>query len=158
MLADVIFPAPSAAYVANLFIPLSAILALGTEYAVYIYFQRGLTSLGRLFAIVAGVNVFSWLIGLFLSSFLPGGLAPKLVGQGEHQFTTIQPGPHWGLIATLSFAWACLLSTLLEYFALWLLRKTVAFRRLGLCVTVANVAGYIVIGVTVWVFLYFRLV
>ena len=39
LLADVIFPAPSAAYVANLFFPISAVLALAAEFAVFAWFQ-----------------------------------------------------------------------------------------------------------------------
>jgi len=158
MFADVIFPAPSAAYIANLFVPLSAILALATEFAVYVRFQRGIISLWRLFGIVLGVNIFSWVVGLFLSFLLPSFLVPKLVGDSAHRFTTITPGPYWGVVAVLSFVWACAVSTLLEYFALWLFRKRLAFHRLGLCVTVANVAGYIVIGTTVWIFLHSGLV
>jgi hypothetical protein len=157
MLADIIFPAPSAAYVAGIFLPLSAILALATEFSVYIYFQRGVIKLWRLFGVVFGVNLFSWTVGLFLSFLLPNFLVPQLVGEGEHHFTTITQGPHWGVVATLSFVWACFVSTLLEYFALWVFRRKLRFRRLGLCVTAANVAGYIVIGAVVWVCLHFQL-
>jgi hypothetical protein len=158
MFADVIFPAPSAAYVACIFIPLSAILALATEFAVYVRFQRGVISLWWLFGIVFGVNIFSWVVGIFLSFLLPTFLVPKLVGDSAHRFTTIAPGPYWGVVAILSFVWACAVSTVLEYFALWLFRKKLGFRQLGSCVTVANVAGYIIIGATVWVFLTFGLV
>ena len=157
MLADVIFPAPSTAYVVSFLIPLSAVLALATEFGVYIYFQRGALALWRLFSVVLAVNSFSWVVGLLLSSLFPSFLVPKLVGQGEHKFTTIAPGPHWGLVAVLSFVWACFLSIILEYFALWLFRNKLGFRRLASCVTFANVAGYLAIGVTVWIFLHFHL-
>jgi hypothetical protein len=76
VLADIIFPAPSAVYIASLYIPLSAILALLTEFGVYAYFQRGLIRLWRLLGVVLGVNVFSWLIGLLLSFLLPSFLVP----------------------------------------------------------------------------------
>jgi hypothetical protein len=157
MLADIIFPAPSAAYVSSWFIPLSAILGLATEFAVYVYFQRSIIPLWRLFGIVIAVNLFSWVVGLFLSFLLPSFLVPQLRGEGEHRFTTITQGPHWGLVAVLSFAWACFISILLEYFALWLFRKNFGLRRLGFCVALANVAGYIVIGATVWIYLHFNL-
>ena len=158
MLADIIFPAPSAAYVSSWFIPLSAILGLSTEFGVFSYFQRGIIALRRHLGIVIGVNLFSWVAGLFLSFLLPSFLVPQLRAEGEHRFTTITQGPHWGLVAVLSFAWACFVSVVLEYFALWLLRKKLGFRKLGLCVTVANIAGYIVIGVTVRIYLHFNLV
>lgn len=157
MIADIIFPAPSAAYVSSWFIPVSAILGLGTELTVYAYFQRGIISLLRLFGVVIAVNVFSWVVGLLLSFLLPSFLVPQLKRFGEHEFTTIAPGPHWGVVAVLSFAWACLVSILLEYVALWLFRRRLGFRSLGFCVTVANIAGYIVIGFTVWIYLHFHL-
>jgi hypothetical protein len=69
MFADVIFPAPSAAYVACFFIPLSAILALATEFAVYVRFQRGVISLWWLFGIVFGVNIFRGSSAYFCPSF-----------------------------------------------------------------------------------------
>src|SRR3954471_17036773 len=74
MLADVIFPAPSAAYVANLFIPASAVLAVLSEIAVFRAFQRSRMSLLRLSLVVVGINIFSWVIGILLSSLpiLPG--------------------------------------------------------------------------------------
>ncbi len=40
ILANIIFPAPCAAYVASIFFPLAAVLALATEFAVFASFQR----------------------------------------------------------------------------------------------------------------------
>ena len=157
MLANIIFPAPSAVYVTSLFIPVSAILALAAEFAVYGYFQRGAIRLWRVFGVVLGVNILSWLIGLLLSLLFPSFLVPQLRGEGAHQFTTIGQGPYWGLVAVLSFFWACVLSTLLEYGALRLFRRRFAFQRLGLCAATANVAGYIVTGAVVWTWLHFHL-
>ena len=127
--ADVVFPAAAGAYVANMFMPLSAVLALATEYGVYIYFQRGIISLWKLFFIVLSVNIFSWFIGAILSSMIPDHFVPQLPVVG-------------GFIA---FAWACFLSIVLEYLPLCVFRKRLGFRKLGLCVILANVAGYIVI-------------
>ena len=157
ILANVIFPAPSAAYIVNLFFPLSAVLALATEFGVFAYFQRGVMSKSRLLSVVVSVNLFSWLVGIVLSFFLPSGLVPKLVGEGEHQAHIITQGPQWGTIAVLSFFWACLLSYGLEYAALYLLRRRLLFQRLALCVGVANVASYCVIGAVVAVHLHFPL-
>ncbi len=157
MLANVIFPAPSAAYLATLFFPVAAALALATEYGVYLHFQRKILSLWPLFCVVFIVNIFSWLAGILLSFVLPSFLVPTLVGEGTSRGTALLPGPHWEAVAILSFIWACLLSIALEYFALWLFRKTLRFRRLGLCVTIANTASYAAIGITAWVFLHFQL-
>jgi hypothetical protein len=136
---------------------LSAILGLATEFAVYVYFQRAIIALWRLFGVFIAVNLFSWIVGLFLSFLLPSFLVPQLRGEGEHRFTTITQGPHWGLVAILSFAWACIVSILLEYFALWLFRRKLGLRRLGFCVALANVAGYVIIGATVWTYVHFNL-
>ena len=133
MLADVVFPAAAGVYVANIFVPLSLVMAMATEYSVYVYFQRGIISLWRLLFIVLGVNVFSWLVGAFLSGLIPDRFVPHL--PAIYDLTVL--------------AWACFLSTVLEYFPLWLFRKRLGFRKLGLCVTLANVAGYIVIAIII---------
>jgi hypothetical protein len=138
MFADMVFPYGTGAYISNIFVPVSAILALATEFVVYVYFQRGLISPTRLFGIVLGVNIFSWLAGLFITLSVPDGFIPRLPDAD-------------GLV---DLGWACFLSTVFEYFPLWIFRKRLAFRKLALCVIIANVAGYIVIWVTVWVFMH----
>jgi hypothetical protein len=132
MFADVVFPHAAGAYFASMFVPLSVVLALATEYGVYICFQRGIISLWRLFAIVLGVNIFSWLVGGFLSCLIPDSFVPQLPAAVDD---------------LIILAWACFLSIVLEYLPLWIFRKRLAFRRLGLCVISANIAGYIVITI-----------
>ena len=139
MIADVVFPAPSAAYFLNLFFPLSAIAALATELGVYVYFQRGRVSFPKLFGVVLGVNIYSWLVGVLVSTLIPG-LIPQLSGVGL-------PG---GAFAIIGLLWACLLSTALEYHILWSFRKELVLRRLGVCVATANFFGYIALGLVVW--------
>ncbi len=84
ILANVSFPAPTAAYVASVFFPLAALLALATELAVFAYFQRGVVSRSSLLGVVVGVSLISWLVGVVLSLFLPSGLVPQLVDAGDH--------------------------------------------------------------------------
>ena len=132
MFADVVFPRAAAAYFASMFVPLSVVFALAAEYGVYFCFQRGIISLWRLFAIVLGVNIFSWLVGGFLSCLIPDSFVPQLPAAVDD---------------LLVLSWACFLSTVLEYLPLWIFRKRLAFRKLGLCVTLANVVGYIVIAI-----------
>lgn len=141
MFADVIFPTAATAYVMNLFVPLSAAMALTTEFGVYVCFQRGIISLWHLFFIVFGVNIFSWLVGAVLSWFVPDRFFPHLPAAFD----------------LMSFGWACFVSTTLEYFALWVFRRQLAFRKLGLCVVIANVAGYIAIGITVFLCNHFHI-
>jgi hypothetical protein len=159
MLCDVIFPAPSAAYVANLLLPVSAVLAIAAEIVVYALFQGSRMSLLRLSAVVLAVNLFSWVVGIVISSLpiLPTGLVFQSPGEGwSPSSPRIVPGPHWNTIAAWSFVWACFLSCILEYFALWLFRARLQFRRLGRCVVTANIASYVVIATTVAVYLHIR--
>ena len=59
ILADVIFPAPSAAYVASIFFPVAALVTLATELAVFAYFQRGIFSRRRIVGVVTCINMCS---------------------------------------------------------------------------------------------------
>ena len=136
MFADVIFPRVLSVYVESVLMPLLVFLALATEFAVYVYFQRGLISSTRLLFIVLGVNIYSWLLGIFLAAAIPDSWVPQLTGAND----------------LLSFAWACFLSTAIEYLALVGFRKRFGFRKLGKCVIVANVAGYIVMWITIQIF------
>lgn len=156
-LADIIFPAPSAVYVACLFFPVAAVLALATEFVVFNSFQRGVLSRFRLLAVVAGVNLFSWLLGVMLSLVLPSGLVPKLVNGGDHDIEILTQGPNWSTMAMASFFWACLLSFGLEYGTLRLVRKWIPFRNLALCTGIANVASYCVIAAIVAIHLHLDL-
>jgi hypothetical protein len=157
LLANVIFPAPSAAYLATIFFPLAGVLALATEFAVFAHFQRGVMSRFRILGVIVGVNLLSWFVGLVLSFFLPSGLVPQLADAGDRQIYITTQGPHWGTLAILSFFWACLLSFGLEYAALRRLRRILPLKNVALCVGLANVASYCVIGAVVTVYLYFDL-
>ena len=157
LLANVIFPAPSAAYLVTIFFPLAGVLALATEFAVFAHYQRGVMSRFRILGEVVGVNLFSWFAGLALSFFLPSGLVPQLVDAGESQIPITTPGPHWDALAISSFFWACLLSFGLEYAALRLVRRHPPLKDLALCAGLANVASYCRPGALVWVHLYFDL-
>jgi hypothetical protein len=156
ILANVIFPAPSAVYVATIFFPLAAVLAIVTELSVFAYFQKGVLSRWHLFGVVLGVNLFSWIVGVVFSLFLPSGLVPELV-DARNSTQIITTGPYWNAIAIGSFCWTCLLSFALEYFALWALRARLRFRRLALCVGVANIASYLGIAAVVAIHLHFDL-
>ncbi len=160
LFADVIFPAPSAAYAATLFFPLAGILALATEFGVYAFFRDRRPSRFRLFGlvvVVVVVNLFSWFAGFALSFVLPSGLVPQLTGEPDHPVFITTTGPNWNTLAILSFVWACLLSCGLEYAALRPFRRALPIENLAVCVVIANVASYCVIGVVTAVYLYFDL-
>lgn len=157
LLADVIFPAPSAAYVASLFFPLAGVLALAAELAVFFSFQRGVTSWLRILGAVMGVNLMSWIVGIAFSFVLPSGIVPRLAYDNHGPIYVADLGPRWGTLAIVSFFWACLLSFGLEYAALRAMRRSLPFRNLALCVGLANVASYGVIAAVVAVHLHFGL-
>lgn len=152
LLANIIFPAPSAAYVSTFFIPLATILALGTEFIVFSRTQRGIASNGKLLFVVLALNVFSWVVGLFISFIFPSGLVPLLTPSGV---SIITQGPRWGIIAILSFPFACLVSAALECLGLRFFFRRIPFPAPIRTVAIANLASYVVLGATVFVFLHF---
>jgi hypothetical protein len=143
--ADVIFPAFSAPYLAWFFFPVAALLAMFSEVLVFRLRNNELTW-GRAAAITAGANLVSWFFGLLLSLVLPSGLVPHLVRQpGGKDFRTITQGPHYGTYMILGFIVALILSILIEY-RVWLRYTHKAPLRdcLNSCI-LANVASYAVL-------------
>ena len=155
ILCNVIFPAPSAVYVSTFFVPLATLFALVTEFYVFNRTQGGVTSNGKLLFVVVVLNVFSWVIGLAISVFLPSGLVPKLTSTGV---SILQPGPQWSTIAVLSYPFACIVSVLFEYIGLRLFFRRLPFRAPLRTVALANFASYLVLGATVLGFFHFSLI
>jgi hypothetical protein len=153
VLANVIVPAPSAAYVAGVFFPLAGLAALGAEWMVFCRYQAGLVSPGRTFTSVVCANVVSWVVGIVASGMLPSGLVPSLVGDPEKGLTIIGPGPSWDAWAIASFFIACALSILIEYLFPLLMSCWFPWRSLAACTVAANVASYLVLGMLVAVHL-----
>jgi hypothetical protein len=151
-LANIIFPAPSAVYVSTFFIPLATIFALATEFFVFTRTQRGVAPNGKLLGVVLAINLLSWIIGLLISFLFPTELVPKLTPSGV---SIIQPGPHWSLMAILSFPFACVVSAAIEYLGLRFIFRRTPFRAPIRTISIANFASYIVLGATVFVFLHF---
>ena len=79
-LANVIFPAWSAAYLSSLLLPVAGIGALTTECFVFLILQRGALSRVSLIGVVLAINVLSWIVGTALGFLLPTGLVPVLHG------------------------------------------------------------------------------
>lgn len=101
---------------------------------------------------VLALNGFSWVIGLLISGLFPSALVPKLTPSGV---SMMQPGPQWGTIAILSFPFACVVSAICEYLGVRLFFRRLAFREPVRTVALANIASYVVLGATVFVFLHF---
>ncbi len=155
MLANIIFPAPSAAYIAGLFFPLAAIASLGVEIYVLRYFQKGLVPAGLTLVTVLSANTVSWWAGIAMSGLLPSGIVPTLVGDPERGLTMAGRGPDWNAIAIASFFLACVVSFVIEYGFLRLVSRWLPCRHPALCAAVANVSSYCVLGLLVAAHLHF---
>lgn len=147
MLANIIFPAPSTAYVSSLLLPLAGMIALASECAIYARFSA--RPLRPVLIATIAANVFSWLVGLQLSRLLPSGLVPRLVEPG---LTYLDRGPDWFRYAWLSYPAACVMSFALEFAALYPVRKRLRIRRLASAAALANAASYAILGLLVLVF------
>ena len=75
MIGNVLFPAPSAAYVTALLLPIAAILALVAECVVYAWTAPAKRYLEAIL-IAIGVNIVSWFAGVWLTTLLPDGSMP----------------------------------------------------------------------------------
>ena len=142
MLANVIFPAPSSAYVISFFLPFCAVIALLTEFAIFWRFYRHLISAGKLFGLVLAANLFSWIVGILSSFVLPSGLIPVMFGPPEHQFQSIGRGPHWLALSAFGFVWAAILSFALEYGFFRFITRRFPRQHLVTVVAAANFASY----------------
>lgn len=144
LLANLIFNAPAAAYLAHLILfPLLILIALGLEFWVFRRLEKGAASAGKLLGIVVLINIASWFAGFFLSLLLPRGYS----NSGPPRF--IEYGPDYTLLAILSFPFACVVSALLEYGALRLFFPRLPFRRPFRTVVLANLTSYAAIGMVV---------
>jgi hypothetical protein len=155
MLANIIFPAPSTAYLAGIFFPLAAIASLAVEIFVLRHFQKGLVSAERTVLTAICANTVSWWAGIAMSGLLPSGIAPTLVGDPERGLTMAGRGPDWNAIAVASFFLACAVSFVIEYVFLRLVSRWLPCRHPALCAAVANVSSYCVLGLLVAAHLYF---
>jgi len=149
MIANVIFPAPSAAYIVGFFIPVAVLLAMATEIGIFWWMQRRAGPPPNLIVVVIALNGISWIAGMYLSLGLPSGLIPVLTENGA---TILQPGPRWGMMALLSYPFACAVSTVIEYLGLRLIDRKRTYLLPLRTVAAANAASYVVLAGTalVW--------
>lgn len=148
IIADVIFPAFSTPYFSPLFFPVAGIAAIGTEWFCYRRFSSNEDhpSLGEIIL----ANLASWLAGIIISCCLPSGLIQKpSPGGGGH--THIAAGPHFATYAVIAFFVACFLSVIIEFWYLRWITRPHPIDRLFRLSAIANVAGYVVLGVLVWI-------
>jgi uncharacterized membrane protein YidH (DUF202 family) len=147
ILADVIFPAFSTPYVSPLLFPVAGIAAIGTEWFCYRHFSSSedYPDLGD----ITLANLVSWFAGIIISYFLPSGLVAKAFpgGTGTH----LSSGPHFTSFAVVGFFLACILSIVIEYGSLRWSTREHQVERLFRLSAISNVAGYLVLGIVVWI-------
>ena len=146
VVGDVVYPAFLHPYALELFMPLTGLAALATEFIVYgVVYGRvvGRGGLPGLLLAVFGVNIISSVVGVALAFVLPSGL--------NHEFsahlTGPAQGPQWVVFATLSWFVALLASIAIEYLVLRLLTLKRPLRGLLATVSIANAASYLVLYV-----------
>lgn len=140
-IANVIIPAFTVPYAAALLFPVAGISVLIAECTVFKLTNRHMTW-WKTFALVLGINIFSTVIGFIISAFLPDGLEPKLMGSGEHQVWISQPGEHWIALMCFAFLVAYVLSILLEYGLIRLIKR-ISLNRAFSTVVLANTVSYV---------------
>jgi len=138
--ADVIFPAFFVPYVAQIFFPFAAVAALTAEVLFYRWWSKNM-HLGRLIVVVLVANVVSSVIGMIVASFLPTGYNPAFRA-GQH---VPWHAPEWFDYATLAWLVAFIISVLVEWPVVMLLRRVVAIQRTFIAVLFANAASYLVL-------------
>lgn len=153
IVADVIFPAFSAPYFSPLLFPVAGILAIGAEWFCYRRFSSD-PIYPKLRDIILA-NLVSWVAGLLISFCLPSGLIAKTVGAGEGHGEShiLTPGPHFGAYVIVAFFVACILSVIIEFWSLRLTTREHPVDGLLRLSTIANVAGYVVLGLVAWVWI-----
>jgi len=144
ILANVIFPAFAAPYVSAMFFPVAAIAAMLTEAVVFRALNRDL-SWRRTVSTVLVINIASAIVGFAIAAALPSGLEPTVMGEGENQFETIQPGPKFGMYAVLGYVLAFVLSILIEWGIVRTSRRVVKLAKPFITVALANAASYAVL-------------
>jgi hypothetical protein len=157
LLADVIFPAFQAPYVASLLLPVAGISAIVVEIVVFWLLNRHV-GVGKIVVLVVAANLVSGLVGFFLAAVLPSGLVPRVVGSvNGRPFRSSQPGPYFETYMALSFFMAFVLSVVIEYAVVWLLLGWAKVVRPFRTVTLANLASYVVLVAVAWFWIAFVL-
>lgn len=142
VLANVIFPAFTAPYYSYFFFPLAGIAAVAAEVVILKKRHPALT-LTRVFIFTLVANIASWMLGIAISSQLPSGLTPKVIQNGDHEFSTISQGPHFNQLVLAGFGVAFILSILIEYPVWKYLTRRKMLPRLFISICYAHVASYI---------------
>ena len=137
-IADVIFPAFYAPYVAQIFSPLAALAALATEIFFYRWWSKE-ARIGRLAVVVVVANVASSVVGMIIAAYLPTGYNPAFPRGSQGPWHA----PEWIQLATIAWVLAFLVSIVIEWPVLVLFRRFVRIPRALLASTFANAASYV---------------
>lgn len=138
--ADVIFPAFYAPYVAQIFLPFAAIAALASEVFFYRWWSKE-KHVARLVAVVLVANVVSSIAGIVIAVFLPTGYNPAFVSHGQGPWHS----PAWNQLAEVAWVVAFLASVFIEWPIVAAFHRLVTIPRTFLAVLLANAVSYVVL-------------
>lgn len=139
-IADVIFPAFYTPYVAQIFFPLSAIMALCAEVIFYGWWSKD-ASVGRIILMVIVVNAVSSAVGMVVAFYLPTGYNPAFRSGGHGPWSS----PGWGALAAVAWVVAFIVSVFIEWPLVVLFRRVLPIPRAFLAVLFANASSYVVL-------------
>jgi hypothetical protein len=143
LLANIIFHAFGAPYVAPWFCPPLFLLVLGIEWAVVACWNR--TAVGAAGGCVVGMNVASYLAGFRLSGWLVVGHGLVVQNSDDSGYGALSLGPEWAPLARLAFLQAWAASVVIETAVLLGVRRWTGVRRVVVPVLVANALSYAVL-------------
>jgi hypothetical protein len=142
LVANVIFPAFHAPYVAWFFAVPLGLMVLAVEGLVLGASNRGAHP-GIVAACVVGMNVASWFVGLFVTPYLLVGGGLEVDDQG-----LVRPGPGFARLCGEVFVQAGVLSVVVEGALLVATRRWTGLHRVWLPLAIGNAATYFVLALS----------
>ncbi|HAX74616.1 MAG TPA: hypothetical protein DCY88_01975 [Cyanobacteria bacterium UBA11372] len=140
-LANVIFPP---LWAANLIqVTYLGIPALLAEIIVFQIFQK--ISFLKASLLVIGANIVSLIAGFIFTSIL------SILRNTFFPVYSATNDPYFTSLAIASFPIACLLSIGIEFILLKQFQQKFHLRDLFLCMAIANLVSYTILGITVWI-------
>jgi hypothetical protein len=145
--ANVIFPAFFAPFVAQILVPVAGLMALATEVIFYRWWT-GETRISRLLAMVLTANVVSSTVGMFIASQLPTGYAPAHSTSPHSSWRAAE----WSDYAALAWVLAFVISVVVEWPILVVFSKLVVVRRSIIASFFANACSYVMLLVVLFLY------
>ena len=108
--------------------------------------QPPVVALKVVVACTLGMNIASYVVGIWLSPRLYVGSGLVVVNPDEQGYGVLERGPNWQRLARYSFLQACILSILVEVAVLVPISKRAGLRHVVAPVVLGNCLSYILLG------------